>query len=388
MKKKTKVTLLIVLVVLLVGELGFLGFRAWQKNAGSESVATEAPTAAPTEVPIAAPTAAPTEAPTAAPTEVPTEAPTEAPTESPVLYTDPLTGEVMDHAPDARIFAVTINNVRSALPHVGVEDAGLFFEMFVNGYATRGLALYSDIREADVVGSVRSWRYNFTDLAVAYDAYGAHAGGSAEVLQDARNSGIDHVNVVGNDQASFRDKDRQKSGYSYEHTLFLKGSGMYEYAQQNGYRVTQEAGKSYGLNFAEDGTPAGGEAAGLINITFRHDGKTKPSTMTYDETLGKYLYTQYGKGIESVTDANREPFENVFVILAEVRNKGEYHVANLDGSGEGYYACGGKIIKIRWHHENPADPISFTLEDGTPLVQGVGNSYIAICPLKSTVAWE
>ena len=260
--------------------------------------------------------------------------------------------------------------------------------MFINDYATRGLALYSDIRKVDVIGSVRSWRYNFTDLAVAYDLYGAHAGGSEQVLNDAWNNKIEHINIQNASGVSFRDQDRKSSGYSLEHTLMARGPELYSYAEKEGIRVTQEENKTYGLNFTEDGTPADGEAAGLIKITFNHQGHKKMSTMTYDENLGKYVYTQYGKGIDSVKEKDREAFENVFVILATVTNKGVYHVADLDGSGEGYYACGGKLIKIQWHHENPTDPITFTLEDGTPLVQGIGNSYIGICPLKSTVEWE
>lgn len=305
-----------------------------------------------------------------------------------MLYQDPLTGEPKAEPQMTRIFAVTINNVPDALPHVGTEKAGLYFEMFINDYATRGLALYSDIRDTEVIGSVRSWRYNFTDIARAYDAYGAHAGGSNEVLGDARNNKIDHINVLNAAGTSFRDKDRKSTGYSNEHTLMVRGPELYGYAEKEGIRVTQEEEKTYGLNFAEDGTPADGEAAGLIDVVFNHKGHKKHSTFTYDEQLGQYLYTQYGKGADSVTDKNREAFENVFVILTTVTNQGVYHVADLDGSGEGYYACGGKLIKIQWHHENPNDPITFTLEDGTPLVQGIGSSYIGICPLKSTVEWE
>ena len=384
MSKKVKIVILVVLAVLLAAEVGFLAFRHMNQPEAEATVPTEAPTAAPTEAPTEAPTVAPTEA----PTEVPTEAPTEAPTEPPMLYADPLTGEPLAQPHQTRLFAVTINNVRKALPHVGTEKAGLYFEMFVNDYATRGLALYSDIRNVDVVGSVRSWRYNFTDLAVAYDAFAAHAGGSDEVLRDTRNNGVDHVNIDGKSSISFRDKDRKSAGYATEHTLMLKGPEMYAYAEKEGYQVAHEEEKTYGLNFTEDGTPANGETAKLINITFNHNGNKKLSTMTYDEELGKYIYTQYGAGIDSVTDENREPFENVFVILTKVTNKGVYHVADLDAGGEGYYACGGKIIKILWHHEDPAGPITFTLEDGTPLVQGIGNSYIGICPLKSTVEWE
>ena len=261
----------------------------------------------------------------------------------------------------------------------------MVFEMFINDYATRCLALFTDARQVETIGSVRSWRYNFTDIAVPYDVIGAHAGASAEVISDANRNDVDHFNVLNSTKVSFRDKDRMSMGYSEVDVLFTRGPQLYEHAQSEGIRVTRDADKTYGLNFAEDGTPANGESAKEVNLVFRHDGRTKKTSMIYNEELGKYHYTQYGQGS---TKGNEDYFENVFVILAKVSNKGVYHVADLDGSGEGYYACGGKLIKIQWHHENPTDPFTFTLEDGTPLVQGIGNSYIGICPLKSTVEWE
>ena len=380
MNKKLKIFLSAILVVLMLALCGC-------QNAETPETAapTEAPTAAPTEAPTAAPTAAPTEAPTE---ELPTEdlSGTEPPVE-PVVYTNPLTGETMDTEGITRITAVSINNVRAALPHVGVAEADLFFEMYINDYATRGLALYHDIRDVEVVGSVRSWRYNFTDIALAYDTLAAHAGGSGEVLSDAYSNKIDHVNIDGR-EPSFRDKDRRSKGYATEHTLMLKGPEFYSYMAKKGIEVVQESAKTYGLNFVENGAPEAGDVANKIDITFRLDGNTKLSTMTYDETLGGYIYTQYGQSAEKVKEADREVFENVFVILTKVSNKGVYHVANLNGSGDGYFACGGKIIPIKWHNENEGEPFTFTLEDGLPLYQGVGNSYIAICPTKSTVAYE
>ncbi len=75
-------------------------------------------------------------------------------------------------------------------------------------------------------------------------------------------------------------------------------------------------------------------------------------------------------------------------MLCHVYNDGVYHVAELTGSGEGYFACGGKIIPIQWHREQMSDPITFTLAEGTPLELGVGSSYIAIAPLTSEVTYE
>ena len=59
-----------------------------------------------------------------------------------------------------------------------------------------------------------------------------------------------------------------------------------------------------------------------------------------------------------------------------------------DTEGDGYYACNGKIIPIRWSRGGYRDPFVYTLADGTALELNVGNSYIAIVPLNSPVDYE
>ena len=106
------------------------------------------------------------------------------------FYRNPLNGEKMTEAYNGRVFAVTINNVSPALPHRGVSDADVFFEMFINDYCTRGLALFSDVRSVASIGSIRSTRYNFTDIALAYNTVVIHANASQQVLDDMNSSGV------------------------------------------------------------------------------------------------------------------------------------------------------------------------------------------------------
>ena len=341
--------------------------------------ATQAPvTEAPTTVP-------PT---TEAPTEVPTEAPTEAPTE-PLVYTNPLTGEILEAPLESRPFAVTINNVSAAMPMFGVGQADLFFEMFVNDYLTRGLAVFADIREVGSVGSLRSLRYNFVDLARSYDAVVVYASGSSQVLNYLAASGVD--NLCAESEAAdyfFRDQTRLNAGYAWEHTLFIKGEKTRNFAESKGIRVTGKENADYGLLFTQDGTPAEGENADLVTILLRHDGATKKTVMDYDAEKGAYLFQQFNRTMHDGGLGENIYFENVIVMLCTVENESVYHVADLVGSGEGYFACGGKIIPIKWSHDSLDEPIRFTLTDGTPLELGVGSSYIAIAPLTSTVEWE
>lgn len=328
-----------------------------------------------------------TEATTEAPTTEPptTEPPTEAPTEP--QPTNPLTGEVVEEALTDRFFCVSINNVKPALPHRGVVNADLYFEMFINDYATRGLAMYSDIESAGSIGSIRSLRYNFTDIAQGYDAIIAHAGGSDTVMSDQRKSGVNNLN--GNNMGGFyRDTGRKSSGYATEHTLFAYGDKLMAEAVKRGYDVTLDTDKDYGMHFTADGTPANGETAATVNIKFILYGHSKTTTMVYDETLGGYVYNQYGMTMKDDSTGEKEWFENVFVILAPTSNQGVYHVSNIEGSGSGYYACGGKLVPITWHRSGPNATFSFTLADGSDLVQGVGSSYIAIAPTTSQISWS
>ncbi|MBQ8238950.1 MAG: DUF3048 domain-containing protein [Oscillospiraceae bacterium] len=349
-----------------------------------------APTTLPsTEATTEAATAEPTTEPT---TEPPTDPPTEAPTEPPI--TNPLTGETLDAPLENRIVGVTINNVKPALPHVGVQEADLYFEMFVNDYATRGLALFTDIDQVEQIGSVRSMRYNFTDIGVGYDAIICHSGGSDSVLSDAKNSGVAQMNIDTSSRSSysFRDSGRRNSGYSWEHCLFVDGTGIYAKAQSSGFRTSMNQEKDYGLTFSAESGTANGENADTVSITFNHKGYTKNSTFSYDEASGKYLFSQYGLKMNDGGTGEGVSFKNVIAIVTSVTNKSAsgntYHVADLEGSGSGYLACNGKIVPITWHRAGPNATFSFTLADGTPADLGVGNSYIGICPTASTIGWE
>ena len=347
---------------------------------------TQPTTTQPTTVPE--PTAEPTEDSTEEITEDPTEEMTEPPTEPVQDYFNPLTGERIDGPATSRVFAVTINNIRPAIPHYGVSKADLYFEMFINDYATRGLALYYDINEVSDIGSVRSQRYNFTDIACSYDAVAVYSGGSDEVLNDMKSSGVDSIyaEVSGGDYY-YRDQGRKSSGYSSEHCLFVKGPEVKAFAESQGISVTQDPNKNYGLTFGETSSAAGGEDAAKVRITFNLYDNYKITEMIYDQESGLYIYNQYGKEMKDAIYKEKEGFRNVIVVFANVTNKGVYHVADLEGEGKGYFACDGKIIPIRWSRAGDSDTFHFTLEDGTPLIQGVGSSYIALVPLKSSVKW-
>ena len=336
-------------------------------------------------------TAAPTQAPAAEATEAPTET-TEAPTEPPVVYRNPLNGEVLDEPYTGRIFAVTISNIRDALPHYGTMEADILMEMWVNGSIIRDLALYTDVSKAEAIGSVRSDRLMFNQIVKMYDAVLADAAGSDQVLNDARNTGVNRMTIDTGDSTdySYRAKDRVftfKPESKYEHTLFAKGAGLLDFAQKKGFSVTQPADKEYNLHFTEDGTPEG-ETANSVNVTFTYRNNKKDTTMVYDESLGKYVYNQYGKAMVVGDTEDPECFTNVIIMLADITRGDVYYTANFTNGGTGYYANGGKIIPITWGCDGEESPFWFKTVDGADLELGVGNTYMAIAPQDSPVTYE
>lgn len=307
-------------------------------------------------------------------------------TTAPVYVDDtvrnPLNGTELTEPYTGRVFAVTINNVSPALPHRGVGDADVFFEMLINDYCTRGLALFTDIKAVEAVGSIRSTRYNFTDLALAYDTVICHANGSAAIMQEMDDLGVE--NISADSAVGYRDSDRTSGGYAWEHTLFAKGESLYKAAEDKGFRMSAPD-KNYGMYFTSEGTPANGQTANEIEISFTLDGNTKKTLMKYDAASDKYVFNQYDKEMIDENNGTPEGFKNVIVVHARSYTNGVYHIADIYGSGTGYFACGGKIVPIKWTHTEEKAPFTFTLEDGTPLLQEIGNTYIAISPSGSSV---
>ena len=331
--------------------------------------------------------------PTTEATEPSTEA-TEPPTEPAPQFRHPLTGELLDAPLTNRLITASIGNTKDAMPTKGLSQADIVFEMYVNGLTTRLLGMFSYPADVFAIGSIRSQRLHFTDISHSYDTIAISAGGSGYVMGDVKRTGIDYMNVdtANSTDYAFRDSDRRSQGYSREHTLFALGGGLYEYAKSKNFRTELDQDKNYGMLWAEDKALTDGQSASTVTLTFRLSTNRKDSIFTYNPETGLYSFTQYN--MEMVDGGNGTPlaFRNVFVLLAktwtETESGNHYHISDLIGSGDGYFACDGYMIPIQWHRETEDDVFTFTLADGTPLEQGVGTSYIAIAPLKSEIKAE
>ncbi len=349
--------------------------------AGKQQTSAQITATEPTALP------APTQE-TEAAVEETTEA-TTVPTE-PEIYRNPLNGKIIDEPFTGRVFANTVSNMQENMPHVGVNHADVVMEMYVNmNNIVRCLALFTDIDSVDAIGSTRSTRPVFNDIAQHYDLVLTHAGGSDTALQDANNRGLDHFNLdsweLSGTGAAYRDKEYKRS---LENSLFGVGSGIRAYAESQG--VAMELERDYGFRFAEDGngTPAESEDAHKISWTMVYKQAKKDTSFVYNAELGKYVWNQYGKEMRDQITDELEGFTNVIIMQANVTNNGIYHAVDFLAGGLGYYANGGKLIPIVWACDDEDSAFRFMTEDAQPLLMGEGNTYIAIVTPESPIAWE
>lgn len=328
---------------------------------------------------------------TQAPTQAPTEALIQAPTE-PTVYTNPLTGVPQREPQDKRIFAVTISNIPDAVPRIGVCLADIYLEMYVNGSIVRGLALYTDPSFVSQIGPVRSNRVMFNDLAEHYDLITAHAGGSDYVMGDTRTRGISNFNIDTQDSTyySFRDMDRVKQGFGWEHVLFARGEGLEQKAIESGYDVSADPEKDYLLRFLPDGTPENGEDASDIDLTLTFRESKKECRFIFDEGFQRYVYWQYGQEMVDGLTGEKESYDNVIVMFpTDIHQVGNgYQAANFEDGGTGYYASRGKIVPILWECDGEYAPFRFLTADGEQLYMTQGRTFIAITQEGSAISWS
>ena len=316
------------------------------------------------------------------------------PPEPVVLYTNPLTGEATEtDISQNRPVAIMLNNLKKALPQHGVAEADMIYEVCAEGGITRMMAVFQSVEGVGDLGSVRSSRPYYVELAAGLDAIYIHAGGSNGAYEAIRDHGvfnIDGVNGPYGGTMFWRDAQRRKTA-GFEHSLFTSDSRISDLLSGAlaAKRQTHEEGYSLPLTFAQDGTPADGQTANTVRVKFSNN---KTGVFTYDAAQGAYLVSQHGAPYVDGNTDEQVAVTNVLVVMTDIsvipKDKEGRLDVDLVGSGSGWFACGGKYVPITWSKASPTAPLTYSTADGQPLTLGVGSSYINIIDRDDPVTFE
>lgn len=300
--------------------------------------------------------------------------------------TNPLTGlPVSEDYENARPVAIMVNNLKGALPQLGVSEADIIYEVLAEGGITRMLAVYQDPSNVGSIGSVRSSRPYYLELALGLDAVYLHAGGSPDAYNKIKEWNVTALDCVrGGYEGTlyWRDSERRKN-LGYEHSVITSGETIAECFAGYSFRKEHEADYKYEMTFVEDGTPAQGESAQSVTVPF---SSYKTGLFTYDEESGRYLIEEYGKPYVDGNSGAQVSCTNLLILetrCAQIAGDDAGRISVDLNGGAGWYACGGKYVPISWEKDAPYGQLRYFTSDGQPLALQQGNSYVCIVPLKS-----
>lgn len=308
-------------------------------------------------------------------TKASTEASTEKPTEKPKkkYYTNPLTGvKDLDKGVDKRRpVAIMINNLSTAQRvQTGVGKADIVYETEVEGGITRLMAVYQDVSKVECIGTIRSARYAYIDLAMGHNAVYVHHGAD-NVYAGPHLGDVNRIEV-----SDGRYGKRISNGLSMEHTLYAYGEPLWQ-GIKNTFNTENSEVKMW-QDFAPANQkikPADGVANSVI-VPFSYSYNTK---FVYEKESGKYVRNFGATTPTDYRTGEKSKFKNVVVLLTPIGyySNGKHRQISLNG-GSGYYVSNGRYQKINWSKGSASSPFVFTNTDGSKLKMNSGNTWVCI----------
>ena len=299
---------------------------------------------------------------------------TESTVEQETFYNE-LTGlPIEESKKDAKPIAVMVNNISLAQGvQTGLNSVDVIYETIVEGGITRMVTVTKDASKLPQLGTVRSARYVFLDLALGHNATYVHAGYDHTYFAPHKNAlGVKTMDI--NSSAS-KYGFREKNGLASEHTLYTTGAKLEEGRKAMGIDTTYTPQKW--LTFADTAAPiTPATPCTKLNVFFSGTQKTG---FNYDAATGKYIKSSNGKERTDYKTGEKLAVKNVFVLFTSVSAYADkYHMnIGLEG-GNGYYISNGGAEDVKWSKGGAKDPLKITKADGSELTVNAGNTYICI----------
>lgn len=295
---------------------------------------------------------------------------------------NPLTGLPMEpEYQQNRPAAVMLNNLKKAQPQLGNSQADIIYEVPAEGGITRMLAVYQTLEGIGNLGSIRSARPYYIELALGHDALYVHAGGSPEAYQDLKSWKVDNIDGVNGSQSQsavfWRDPERRKT-MGYEHSLLTSGEAIQSFWDASKYPQTHREGYACSQSFTDEPL-TGGTAAEHVKLYYT---SYKTGLFDYDAATGRYLVSQYKEPYLDGSTGQQVSTVNLLILETDIStisgDKEGRQKVRTTGEGEGTLYRSGQCIPIHWSRADRNSPFAYTTSDGQPLVLGRGNSYVCL----------
>ncbi len=274
----------------------------------------------------------------------------------------PLTGYPIEKVMDLpRVYAVMIDHMNEAWPQSGVDKAFLVVEAPVEAGIPRLMAFFSDEKDVQKIGPIRSARPYFIDWANEFQALYAHVGGSDAALEKlAGGATFDH-NQFWNGTSFWRATDRLSPHNVYTSVQLLRSA----------WKKAEDAHKaptlSYGSWLFKDGAVL--HAAIGVSPTIEFSSPAYRASWSYDAKTNRYRRYQTGLPfiMEDGTEIQADTIAVIITTISTLDEIGHREVRTL-GEGAAIIFRDGEAVQGLWKKPSASERLRFYDQNGEMLM--------------------
>ena len=298
------------------------------------------------------------------------------------MYRSEITNEWIDESlKDQRPVAVMVDNEKTALPHYGLTEADVVYEIMnstANGRITRLMAIVKDWGKITQFGSIRSTRPTNIMLAAEWNAVLCHDGGPFYINDWLAKK------YSANFSGTF---SRVNNGKSREFTEYICTGDLDKNFSNSKYGTEYNEyyqGPHYVFSDSEITPGDGAIDATQIKLPFSHNG----STLKYNAETGTYDYYEYGSAhVDPAHDNAVLTFKNVILqncTFSQLDDNGYMIYNAIDSGRDAYYITNGKAVEVTWIKAGESDPtIYLDKKTGEQIEMNTGKTYVSLVPSDS-----
>lgn len=290
----------------------------------------------------------------------------------------PLNGTIItEEASQKRPLTVMMDNMNKARPQAGLIDADIIYEALVEGRITRYMAVFQSTMP-QLIGPIRSARPYYLRLAMEYDAYYTHVGGSEQAKSEIKQFSIADIDGL----AAGADTFWRKNHKPIPNNMYGSSESLLNWANRRSYRKDSTYDS---WQFDEKcGSPDFRQFSQLTIVyreaKYQDDPFSYNIEFKYDEDSKRYL--RFYNGIAHLDEVSKTQLraDSIIVQRAATRVIDSYGrlVIDVVGSGTGYYLYDGVIIPITWQKSSDRSRTRYYTEDGKELVMKRGKIWVQI----------
>lgn len=300
------------------------------------------------------------------------------------MYRSEITNEWIDESlKDQRPVAIMVDNESTALPHYGMTEADVVYEIMnstANGRITRFMAIVKDWGKIEQFGSIRSTRSTNIMLAAEWNAVLCHDGGPFYI-----NDWI-AKKYSANFSGGFT---RVNNGKSREFTEYVCTGDLDKMFSNSKYSTEYNEyypGQHYFFSDTEIDLSDIGDTVDCteIELPFPHNS----SRLEYNSETGTYDYFEYGKAHTDPQHGNAQlTFKNLLIqdtTFSQLDENGYLIYNAIDSGRDAYYITNGKAIEVTWIKAGESEPtIYLNKQTGEQIELNTGKTYVALIPSDS-----